>query len=272
MRYNGLISYVLYILLPAIFFQAILLPVCVSAQSDEQMRQYRLLHKDEGYVTSPARRLTPINKSPGNILIITSKQILEMNAHTVAEVLNRVPGLFVRFFGMDMGSSSLVYMEGSEGRNVLFLLDGMRLNFLSSGAAESNMIPVGAIERIEIIRGAASSAWGSSLGGVVNILSKRGDSLTGPKGMVQGAMGENNTFDARVETSGREIHTDYFINGEFQASDKLNQASEIIMKTPVAIQLRYLQTLAEIATENNSTTIFPIPIDIFKSFTEKKNS
>ena len=54
--------------------------------------------------------------------------------------------------------------------------------------------------------------------------------------------------------------------GEFQAADRLSQAAAIISKYPVAIQLRYLQTLSEVATENNSTTIFPVPIDLFKPF------
>ncbi len=56
--------------------------------------------------------------------------------------------------------------------------------------------------------------------------------------------------------------------GEFQAADRLSQAASIISKYPVAIQLRYLQTLSEVATENNSTTIFPVPIDLFKPFLE----
>ena len=58
--------------------------------------------------------------------------------------------------------------------------------------------------------------------------------------------------------------------GEFQSSEKLAQASDIIGRNPVALQLRYLQTLAEIATENNSTTIFPVPIDLLKAFTQNK--
>ncbi len=59
-------------------------------------------------------------------------------------------------------------------------------------------------------------------------------------------------------------------DGELQASYKLTEASEIISRSPAALQLRYLQTLAEIATENNSTTIFPIPIDFLKAFMERK--
>jgi len=59
--------------------------------------------------------------------------------------------------------------------------------------------------------------------------------------------------------------------GEFQAATKLSEAAEIIDKHPTALQLRYLQTLAEIATENNSTTIFPVPIDLFTPFMKKPN-
>ncbi len=54
--------------------------------------------------------------------------------------------------------------------------------------------------------------------------------------------------------------------GEFQAAAKLAQASEIIGEHPMALQLRYLQTMREIAAEQNTTTIFPIPLDLFKPF------
>jgi regulator of protease activity HflC (stomatin/prohibitin superfamily) len=54
--------------------------------------------------------------------------------------------------------------------------------------------------------------------------------------------------------------------GEYQAATKLAEASAIIEDHPMALQLRYLQTLVEVAAENNSTTVFPIPIDLFKPF------
>jgi regulator of protease activity HflC (stomatin/prohibitin superfamily) len=56
--------------------------------------------------------------------------------------------------------------------------------------------------------------------------------------------------------------------GEFQAATRLSEAAAIIQSQPAAIQLRYLQTLAEIATENNSVTVFPLPIDMLKAFTD----
>lgn len=58
--------------------------------------------------------------------------------------------------------------------------------------------------------------------------------------------------------------------GEFQAAQRLAEAAEIMSHSPITLQLRYLQTLAEIATEHNSTTVFPFPIDLLEPFTRLK--
>jgi regulator of protease activity HflC (stomatin/prohibitin superfamily) len=71
--------------------------------------------------------------------------------------------------------------------------------------------------------------------------------------------------EAEREKRAKVIHAE----GEFQAAEQLANASRVLSTEPGALQLRYLQTLAEIATENNSTTIFPIPIDILRPFYEK---
>ena len=68
--------------------------------------------------------------------------------------------------------------------------------------------------------------------------------------------------EAERERRAKVIHAE----GEFQASQKLSEAAVIISKDPAALQLRYLQTLSEISTENNSTILFPIPIDFFRHF------
>jgi regulator of protease activity HflC (stomatin/prohibitin superfamily) len=59
--------------------------------------------------------------------------------------------------------------------------------------------------------------------------------------------------------------------GEFQASQRLSDAAKILSDQPSALTLRYLQTLREIATEKNSTTIFPVPIDLLKPFLKQDN-
>jgi regulator of protease activity HflC (stomatin/prohibitin superfamily) len=54
--------------------------------------------------------------------------------------------------------------------------------------------------------------------------------------------------------------------GEFQAAQRLAEAAEIMGKSPITLQLRYLQTLKENATDHNSVTVFPLPIDLFEAF------
>jgi regulator of protease activity HflC (stomatin/prohibitin superfamily) len=56
--------------------------------------------------------------------------------------------------------------------------------------------------------------------------------------------------------------------GEYQAAERLAEAAKIIAVHPQALQLRYLQTLSEVAAENNSTTLFPLPLDLFRPFLE----
>jgi regulator of protease activity HflC (stomatin/prohibitin superfamily) len=72
--------------------------------------------------------------------------------------------------------------------------------------------------------------------------------------------------EAEREKRAKIIHAE----GELQASDKLSQAARIMAAEPITIQLRYLQTLTEIGTEKNSTIIFPLPIDLIASFTNRR--
>jgi regulator of protease activity HflC (stomatin/prohibitin superfamily) len=74
--------------------------------------------------------------------------------------------------------------------------------------------------------------------------------------------------EAEREKRSKIIHAE----GEFQASQRLAEAAGVLATEPAAIQLRYLQTLSEIATENNSTIAFPIPIDLFRAFNRDRET
>src|SRR3989454_1163983 len=74
--------------------------------------------------------------------------------------------------------------------------------------------------------------------------------------------------EAEREKRAKVIHAE----GEFQASQKLADAAEIIAKQPMALQLRFLQSLVEVASEKNSTTIFPVPIDLLTPFLKKEQT
>ena len=73
--------------------------------------------------------------------------------------------------------------------------------------------------------------------------------------------------EAERERRAKVIHAE----GEYQAAERLTDAAALMAREPAALQLRYLATLSEVATENNSTLVFPIPIDLFKPFIEMAN-
>ena len=113
--------------------------------------------------------------------------------------------------------------------------------------------------RIQEILDAQTDPWGSK---VVLVELKHIDL---PQEM-QRAMAKQ--AEAERERRAKVIHAE----GEFQASQKLADAAEVIGKQPMALQLRFLQSLVEVASEKNSTTIFPVPIDLLTPFLKKNDT
>ena len=145
------------------------------SQSDEDKKFLLMYFKEEELVVeSPSRGPKPITQVAENVTVVTADDIKLMNAHTLADVLNTVTGVQVLLTG-GPGSSAIAYIQGSEQRHVSVFMDGIPLNNLSDNVTDVGSIPVQNIEKIEIIKGPASSAWGSALGGVINIITKSGN-------------------------------------------------------------------------------------------------
>ena len=196
-------------------------------RSKETIRDLLLFWEEKDlFVQSATRHAKPVSQVAENITVITAKDIEDMNAHTVAEVLNRVTGVFVGFQGQGFGSASLVRIQSPDRpsnseRHVLVMLDGVAWNFLASGSAETNSIPVRIIKRIEVIKGPASSSWGSSLGGVVNIITKDAGATRRPSGSLSAAYGERTVQDYSAELAGKAGTVGYYVSAGRQDSDRL---------------------------------------------------
>ncbi len=195
----------------------------VFVQSKEAVEDLLMFWEEKDlFVQTATRNEKRISQVAENMTVITAKDIEDMNAHTVAEVLNRVTGFVVNFLGQDFGSLYGIFsIDGSADRHVLVLLDGMQWNWPSDNHATTGLIPVGIIERIEIIKGPASSAWGSSLGGVVNIITKNAGDTKGPAGTLSASYGERNTQDFSAGISGKAGTVGYYLFAGHQASDGL---------------------------------------------------
>ena len=207
----------------AVFVIALLgmqLPLSVPAfgQADEDNKFLLLYFAEEDlFVETSTRARKSLTQAAENITVVTAQEIKLMNAHTLSDVLNTVTGVQVFLTG-GPGSIAQASIQGSESRHVAVFMDGIPLNNLSDNIADIGAVPVQNIEKIEIIKGPASSAWGSALGGVINIITKSGRSDE-VSGMVSASYGRNNTGDFRGEASGKGDRLGYYFTARRLETD-----------------------------------------------------
>jgi vitamin B12 transporter len=125
------------------------------------------------FVTS-TRTETPLSQVTTSATVITDKDIQAQQAETVLQVLRTVPGLDVVQSG-SRGNTTSVFIRGSESDHVLVLIDGVEVNSTTLGAFDFANLTTENVERIEILRGAGGTLYGSqAIGGVINIITKKG--------------------------------------------------------------------------------------------------
>jgi vitamin B12 transporter len=179
----------------------------------------QMIYKDKDLVT-PTRSSKPISQVAENVTVIDAEEIEAINAHTLTDVLLHVTGVQMDIQG-GPGSFTNALIQGSDPRHVRVMVDGVTLNNIGDNLAEIGSFPVQQIERIEIIKGPASSTWGSSLGGIINIITKSPDPDRRLGGFASTSIGERTTADLRTELSGTVGSLGYYIYGGGITSDGL---------------------------------------------------
>jgi vitamin B12 transporter len=172
-------------------------------------------------LVTTARSLRPISKIAENVTIITSQQIEELNAHTLAEVLNTIPGIQFDRAGRTPGVLDSFSIQGASNGHILVLIDGVSQNELGQNAGNLGIISVQQIERVEIIKGGASAAWGQALGGVVNIITKSPNPDKPFSGSAFSSFGDRFTTEQRGEVTGTIDRLGYYLSGGLLHSDGL---------------------------------------------------
>jgi vitamin B12 transporter len=200
----------------------LLLGAAASARGDGggDIATIGLFAGEEELIVSAARSPRPVSQIAENVTVITAQQIALLNAHTLAEVLNTVPGIQLDKV-QTPGSFTFFNIQGAPNTHVLLLIDGVPQNDLLQSQADVGLIPVQHIERVEIIKGAASAAWGQALGGVVNVITKSPDSDRPAGGMVSASTGERFTADTRGELTGTVGRFGYYLSAGNLHSDGL---------------------------------------------------
>lgn len=180
-------------------------------QSDEEIKLLKLFYEDKELVVSSTRYPKPITEIPENITLISKEEIKALNAHTLADILERTIGISVQRQG-GPGLPATAVILGNHSNKVKVMIDGIPVNNLSDNTVDVGSIPVQHIERIEIIKGPASNIWGSSLGGVINIITKSPSEVLG-NNSISYSFGENNTQDLRLQLMGKKDNLGYYLYG-----------------------------------------------------------
>lgn len=188
-------------------------PNSAHAGTDSDRELLELYYEPQDLNISAATRSPrPLSRSAENIAVITTEDIERLNAHTLADVLNTVPGVSVDLRGAPSIGATFE-LAGATNRHILVLIDGIALNDQLDNFTLIGQIPVQNIERIEIVKGPASSAWGSALGGVINVVTKEPQKNSPFGGTAYFSGGENGTRDARGELSGTAGSFGYYLTG-----------------------------------------------------------
>ncbi len=162
----------------------------------------------------------PIGDAPGSVEVITASEIKDLNALTVADALEMAVGLVV---SRESGRVEAPAVRGGRSKHTLILLDGRRLAFGFNDLIDLRQLPAVMVERIEIVRGPASSLYGSdALGGVINIITKSPpDRLSG---MATGQFGVNRSGEAKeyvgsAVAGGPLSRLRFLVSGEMRQKD-----------------------------------------------------
>jgi outer membrane receptor protein involved in Fe transport len=168
-------------------------------------------YKLDDIVVTASRIATPLAETQANISVITKEDIEEMGATTITDIFKNEPGVFTTNL-LNNPKMAQVDIRGfgeTAQSNVLFLIDGRRINGIDLTGADLSQIPVDMIERVEIYRGPATTIFGdNAVAGAINIIMKKGEG----KPKVHGSIitGSYGLVAPRLSVSGRQDKFSYY--------------------------------------------------------------
>ena len=181
--------------------------------------------KEEATVVVTATRVpTRINEVIADVAVIDRAAIEQAGPATLPELLARQPGLHVVDNG-GRGKAASVFMRGTASTHALLLVDGVPLGSATTGQPSLHNLPLSQIERIEILRGPASSLYGSdAIGGVIHIFTKRGEGPARANAYV--GIGSHATREAQAGVSGSSGALSYSLSASHYTTGGFNVASD----------------------------------------------
>ena len=171
-------------------------------------------------VVTATRQATRASELTSDVSVITREEIDQAGESTLAQLLARQPGIQYTANG-GAGSDSGVFIRGASPNQSLVLIDGQRIGSATTGGTALSRIPLDQIERIEILRGPASSLYGAdAIGGVIQIFTRRGEGP--PRVNASTGYGSFNTTDTTVGLSGGSDLVSYSVQAGYTDTKGFN--------------------------------------------------
>ncbi|GAB4535537.1 MAG: TonB-dependent receptor [Thermodesulfovibrionia bacterium] len=175
-------------------------------------------------VVSAAKIEELVEETTSDVIVITEREIKEMNVEFVPDVLKMVTDLNLIQNG-GAGKLAEVFLRGGSAKHTMVMIDGVRVKSTTTGSFDFSGISVDDIERIEIVKGPQSTIYGSeAMAGVINIITKRGKGK--PKITTSIEAGSYGTFKPSVSVSGGDKGYDYRLTGSYFYTDGISVARD----------------------------------------------
>lgn len=169
----------------------------------------------ETLIFSAQRTPQKVSKIPQSVAVLPAKKLRALPASNPAEALAGTPGIDIDG-RTKTGHFTPISIRGSASRHVLVMVDGIPFNTQASGQADIlPALSLQNLDRIEVLKGPASNAWGSGMGGAVNLITKETGSSSRPDSAIATAWGEFRSQRHWLQTRGSAEGTGYYFSGEY---------------------------------------------------------
>jgi len=184
---------------------------------------YPASQDSDAIIVTATRQPMRSNELLSDVSVITREEIEDAGQSTVEQLLSRQPGIEATANG-GPGTISGIFIRGANANHTLVLIDGQRQGSVSDGSTAFSRIPLSQVERIEILRGPASSLYGAdAIGGVIQIFTRRGE---GPARVNASAgFGTNNTNEVNAGVSGGNDVVSYSVQAGYFGTTGFNAMS-----------------------------------------------
>ena len=175
------------------------------------------------------RTATSLGEATENIEVLDEGQIENLPVSTLSDALSYIPAVGIEP-RQGLGKASSISIQGSVSRQIRVMIDGIPLNSQVLTHVNPAVLPVEDIDRIEVIKGAASSMWGSALGGVVNVITKDTGKTLVPKGSFTTSFAGFKTQKENFDVSGKAGRVGYYLFSSYMESGGRGPKDDVLEK------------------------------------------